>query len=195
MAFLADIATITDDLNRASIESHKSGRPRFDPDVRLLHRFYEPLVLLKILDPTRGAQIYSPALDAVSGDANHLWRKFLDQLSWICDFKHGGDTVSAVAAEASPSGPIFWLAANTNPAAKTLPHLVWILEQLENSYNASPQEMEELDERIIAQCIKFSKDKVKNYSRSLCMCVRKATEILAEKSNHSGLYRCFVDFL
>jgi hypothetical protein len=187
MAFSEDTASITSDLSRASIEPHRSGTPRLDPDVRLLHRFYEPLVLLKILDPTRGVQIYSPALDAVSGDSHNLWRKFLDQLSWICDSRHGGDTVSAVAAEASPSGPIFWLAANTNPAAKTLPHLAWILKQLENSHDASPQEMDELDKRIIARCIEFSKDKVKNYSRSLCMCIRKAAEILAEKSNHSGL--------
>jgi hypothetical protein len=95
--------------------------------------------------------------------------------------------VSAVAAEASPSGPIFWLAANTNPVAKTLPHLEWVLKQLENSHDALPQEMDELEKRILTRCIEFSKDKVKNYSRHLCLRVGEAAQLLAGKSNHSGL--------
>jgi len=35
--------------------------------------------------------------------------------------------VSAVAAQMTPSGPVFWLASNTNPALKARPHLEWVL--------------------------------------------------------------------
>lgn len=187
MAMTENTATITDASSEISIDSRGSGRPRFDPTVRLLHRFYEPLVLLSILDPTRGGPTYSPVLEEGLDGSHNWWRKFLDQLSWICDSRQGGSTVSAVAAEASPDGPIFWLAANTDPAKWTIPHLEWVLKQLENSHDASPQEMNELETRIITRCIEFSKDKVKNYSRILCNRVGDAAELLAGKSNNSGL--------
>lgn len=177
----------TENLNRLSIGSRKSGRPRMDRTERLLHRFYEPLVLLRTLDPTRGAQNANMVPDSRSDTSQDLRRKFLDQLSWTCDYKHGGDTVSAIAAEANPQGTIFWLASNTNPNQKVLPHLEWILKQLEDSPSMSEQETEELENKITTRCIEFSKDKVKNYRRKLCFLIRKCVEIPANQSDQQGL--------
>ena len=173
-------------LNRLSIGSPKVGKPRMDRTERLLQRFYEPLVLLRVLDPTRGVQNTNMVSDSRSDNSQDLRRKFLDQLSWTCDYKHGGDTVSAIAAEANPQGTIFWLAANTNPKQKALPHLNWILRQLEDSPSMSEQETEELENKITARCIEFSKDKVKNYRRKLCHFIRKCVEILANQSDQPG---------
>jgi hypothetical protein len=174
-------------LNRLSIGSPKSGKPRMDPTEKLLHRFYEPLVLLRVLDPTRGVQNTGMVPDSRSDTSQDLRRKFLDQLSWTCDHRHGGDTVSAIAAEANPQGTIFWLAANTNPRQKVLPHLEWILKQLEDSSSMSEHETEELENKITARCIEFSKDKVKNYCRRLCFSIQKCVEILANQSDQQGL--------
>jgi hypothetical protein len=157
-----------------------------DPTNRLLHRFYEPLVLLRLLDPTRGGQNTNLAPDSGSDTSQNLRRKFLDRLSWTCDYKHGGDTVSAIAVEANPRGTTFWLAANINPERKALPHLEWILKQLENSSSASEQETEKLGNKITARCIEFSKDKVKNYCRQLCFLIRKCVEILANQPDQQG---------
>jgi hypothetical protein len=172
-----------ENLSQLSNGNRKNGRPRMDPTERLLHRFYEPLVLLRVLDPTRGAQNTNMVPDSGSDTLQELRRKFLDQLSWTCDYKPGGDTVSAIAAEETPQGTIFWLAANTNPTQKALPHLEWILKQLENSSSASEQEREELEGKITARCIEFSKDKVKNYCRKLCILIR----ILADQPDQQGL--------
>ena len=187
MALSKTTSLSPENLNRLSTSSRRSGRPRLDPKERLLHRFYEPLVLLRVLDPTRGVQNTNMVSDSRSDNSQDLRRKFLDQLSWTCDYKHGGDTVSAIAAEANPQGTIFWLAANTNPKQKALPHLNWILRQLEDSPSMSEQETEELENKITARCIEFSKDKVKNYRRKLCSHIRKCVEILANQSDQQGL--------
>src|SRR5947207_9224995 len=114
MALLELSSLNTENLNRLSIGSRRSGRPRMDRTERLLHRFYEPLVLLRVLDPTRGVQNTNRGPDSTFDTLQDLRRKFLDQLSWTCDYKHGGDTVSAIAAEETPQGTRFWLAANSN---------------------------------------------------------------------------------
>jgi hypothetical protein len=184
---MAAASLSTANLNQLSTSSQKNGRPRMDRTEKLLHRFYEPLVLLRVLDPTRGAQNSSMVPDSRSDTSQDLRRKFLDQLSWTCDYKHGGDTVSAIAAEANPQGTIFWLAANTNPRQRVLPHLQWILRQLEDSSSVSEEETEELGNKITARCIEFSKDKVKNYRRQLCFHIRKCVEILANRPDQQGL--------
>ena len=184
---MAAASLSTANLNQLSTSSQKSGRPRMDSTERLLHRFYEPLVLLRVLDPTRGAQNTGMVPDSRSDTSQDLRRKFLDQLSWTCDYKHGGDTVSAIAAEANPQGTIFWLAANVNPRQRVLPHLKWILKQLEDSSSVSEEETEELGNKITARCIEFSKDKVKNYRQRLCFRVRGCVGILANQPDQQGL--------
>lgn len=54
------------------------GAPRFDPDMRLLHRFYEPLIFLNLFDPTRGRHDTHLLADAEAGGGYSLWCSFLD---------------------------------------------------------------------------------------------------------------------
>jgi hypothetical protein len=180
----SDTASLnTERSDRVSVASQRVGRPWRDPASRLLHRFYEPLVLLEVLDPTRGQNAQSFP-DSKSDTSQNLRRKLLDQLSWICDYKRGGESVSAIAAEATPGGTVFWLAANTHPKERVLSHLKWILEQLYQSFGASEQATEELENKITAKCIGFSKEKVRNYSRQLRICV----EILADQPDQQGIF-------
>jgi hypothetical protein len=117
-----------------------------------------------------------------------ILHKICDASFWINFLGHVTiKTVGAIAAEATPRGTTFWLAANINPRQKALPHLEWILKQLEDSSSASEQETEELENKITSRCIEFSKDKVKNYCRRLCSLIRKCVEILASQPNQQGL--------
>jgi hypothetical protein len=184
MAFSDTSSLFTDYSGSISTHGQRVGKPRLDRATRLLHRFYEPLVLLQVLDPTRGEQNAHLFQDSESDTSQDLRRKFLDRLSWMCDYKQGGETVSAIAAQANPEGTIFWLAANNDCTAKALPHLRWILERLEQSFNASDEALEDLENEITAKCIEFSRDKVKNYSRQLRNCV----EILAAQPDQQGMF-------
>ena len=74
------------------------------PNAKLMHRFYEPLQLLAMLNADRGSGEVDLPADPQSREFRMIWRRFLDDLSWLCDNKHGGETVSAVAAQSLPDG-------------------------------------------------------------------------------------------
>ena len=170
----------------------KVGKPRLDPNQRLLHRFYEPLILLSILEPTRGSSNSHGTPDSSSDGHQDFWHKFLDQLSYLCDYQQGGTTVSAIAAQDTPTGSTFWLAANAASLQKALPHLEWVLRALESLHDASPTELDEVEEQIFTRCIEFSADKVKNYSRRLCGEFGRATDLLGSPAAQSGLWRALL---
>jgi hypothetical protein len=99
-----------------------------------MKRFYEPLVLQHILDPTRGSHIrWEPlgSLDESEVDDCKLRRSFVDSLAYICDFQKGGATVTAIALETRPAGEVvFWVAANEDVKKKVVLSLKGILKNL-----------------------------------------------------------------
>jgi hypothetical protein len=116
--------------------------PRLSPDDRLNSRFYEPLVLLHILD-RNGEQHVSrcPSEDLVGPQPQlrELRRTFLGQLAYICDHIKGGDTVTAMGLEAKLSGATFWVASNTNPSEATISFLRGILDTLRSLASSRPK--------------------------------------------------------
>ena len=96
------------------------GSPRLDTLQRLLHRFYEPLVLLRISNVAQSAGEVELPADRRSRNFQLIWRGFLDNLSWLCDNKHGGETVSSVAAQDLPEGNKFWVVSKYD---RSLDHL------------------------------------------------------------------------
>jgi hypothetical protein len=141
---------------------------------KLLRRFYEPLVLLSVLDPTRGAQHPDLITDRGLDEKSKLWRKFVDQLAWLCDSEKGGDTVTAVAAQKTCERPIFWLASNSNSRKKAKDHLIWIFARLNCLYAAKPISIAQLEDEITTWCIDFSSSRIKIYSTWLLQAIRKA---------------------
>jgi hypothetical protein len=147
-------------------KSLRPGRPRFDQIDRRLHCFYEPLVLLRILEPTRGSRKHEMPLESTDGSFQTRFHRFVDDLSWLCDYRTGGRTVSSIAVEDTPQGPIYWLAANESPDKKVKDHLERILQQLE-SLASSPEEASVVELAITRQSVPFSREKVKHYVRQL----------------------------
>lgn len=155
-------------------KSPRPGLPRFDQVDRRLHCFYEPLVLLRIVEPTRGSRKHEMPLESTDGSFQIRCHRFLDDLSWLCDYRTGGRTVSSIAVEETPQGPIYWLAANESPRKKVRDHLKRILQQLESL--ASPAgEASAVELAICQQSIQFSRDKVRHYVRQLGKFVDLAT--------------------
>lgn len=135
--------------------------PRFDKNTRLLHRFYEPLVLLQILTPSTQVHGRPPS------EPRHGLCDFLDQLAWTCDFHTGGKTVTAIAIEENPQSLTYWLASPGSARADVEHHICAILNDLKLVYNVDRDQMSHVEEGIRSKCIAFSHRKIKNYRRLL----------------------------
>jgi OTT_1508-like deaminase len=161
-------------------KSLRPGLPRFDQIDRRLHCFYEPLVLLRILEPTRGSRKHEMPLESSDESFKIRCHRFLDNLSWLCDYRTGGRTVSSIALEETPQGPIYWLAANQSPNKKVRDHLERILQQLE-SLASSPEKASVVQLAIRRQSIQFSREKVKYY---VCQLGKAVEHAKSRMNNH-----------
>ncbi len=72
---------------------------------QLWRRFYEPLVMLKILGSTRGEHSAKPEQPSPV-------HRFLDNLAYLSDHVKGGSTTSAIGLENAPKRFNFWIASN-----------------------------------------------------------------------------------
>ena len=161
----------------------KVGAPRLDPVERLLHRFYEPLVLLRILNAARGAGEVELPVDPRTRSFQLIWRGFLDNLSWLCDNKHGGETVSSVAAQEIPEGNKFWLVSKYD---QSLDHLQWVLAELNALRDRPDSEKIDSEGRIAVESICFSKDKINTYARFLRINLGKARNALETEDGYGS---------
>lgn len=149
-------------------------------NAKLLNRFYEPLHLLCMLNADRGpGEVDLPSAPQSRG-FKMTWRRFLDDLSWLCDNRHGGETVSAVAAQDLPEGIKFWLVSKHEAS---LHHLEWVLTELKTAREQTDEGAIDVAARISVSSILFSKDKVKNYRKFLKSALTKAKEIRATPEN------------
>jgi hypothetical protein len=165
--------------------------PRLSAEDRLKYRFYEPLVLLHILDP-HGQQRISPcpSEDLVANrlELRELRRNFLQQLAYICDYKKGGDTVTAVALEARPSGITYWVAANTTPTRSTISFLRGILDTLKSLASSPPEHRNIIEDEIIRRCIKFNLKRLKAYRDFLQKSLQPCLESLRGSKTLEGVW-------
>jgi hypothetical protein len=145
-----------------------SSRTRDGKRRTLLHRFYEPLVLLYVLDRTQGDRISRQDPERLpSGEISlqELQRRLFDSLSYVCDFDKGGDTTTAIAAAPAPLK--YYVASNKNPAEKVVPFLHSLLQQLRELYDCNDQLPSESESNILRYCVDFSKKRVKEYWKLL----------------------------
>lgn len=125
---------------------------------KLLRRFYEPLVLLHVLDPSRGSRIPQ---SISNGDCkNKLRRSFIDSVAYICDYKKGGDTCTAAAMQEEPDRVTIWLAANTNIKEKTKCFLEGVLDCLVAITDSNRTEIED---SLAVRIIDFNEERLQAY--------------------------------
>jgi hypothetical protein len=135
------------------------GPPRLDPYKRLLCRFYEPLILLEALGKTRGNHIMAPRDADVLQSAR---RRFLRNLSFICDYEKGGRTCTAIGLEECKDCYNFWFASNAANTGRITDFLESALEALSKVPSLSSDQRQTLEAEFTRKCIDFASKRVKD---------------------------------
>jgi OTT_1508-like deaminase len=140
-----------------------------------------------------------------SGDfpTEELQRRFLDSLSYVCDYKKGGDTTTAIAAASAPL--TYYIASNKDSRHKVEPFLRDLLSRLGGLYNLDSQRLRDAESSILRDCVDFSEKRVNKYSdslqKSLTECLEASSEdlvIRGEESFHQAFRYAswkYTDFL
>ncbi|KAI1103870.1 hypothetical protein F4804DRAFT_352612 [Jackrogersella minutella] len=162
------------------MRSKKEKSPRSGKYLKLLCRFYEPLILLEALGPTRGTHT-SALLNAPNAQCER--RRLLDNLSYLCDYDKGGDTTSAIGLEENDRCFVFWVASNADTASnKIVGFLNSSLEEI-HSVNHEEDNIDDFENNFIRKCIKFAESRVKKEIRLLS----RAVEIGKKRFGNSKL--------
>ena len=136
---------------------------------KLWNRFYEPLVLLLAYGKSQGRHVKfnetSSEQDLVNTD-DVLYKNFLDELAYVCDWSPGGDTVAAVAIQDGPQ-LIYRVAANASQGSKVELFLSDILQLLAQVYEASEEQAVNLERQISDRVMLFTAPRLRRYTREL----------------------------
>jgi hypothetical protein len=173
-------------------KAQTSKGPRLSPEDRLKCRFYEPLVLLHVLDRNGQQRIsHCPSEDpaATQLQPRELRRTFLGQLAYVCDYVKGGDTVTAMALEAQPSGVTFWLASNIEPSAGTISFLRGILDTLQSlTFSGSEHSRTIAEDEIAQRCIDFNLKRIKAYQTLMQKPLQQCLASLRSSEESEGVW-------
>jgi len=106
----------------------------------------------------------------------------------MCDYKKGGDTVTAIGLQSTPQGYVFWVAANTCPKNKVVPFLRSLLVKLKH-ISTAPGELERKGEDIAKECIRFATPRIKKYGSILRLLLIKCFKNLPKRKADEGRSR------
>lgn len=160
----------------------KVGTPRVYPYLRLLARFYEPLVLLRLLGQTRGDHRVPPH----NGDGDqYCRRRLLGTLSYLCDIDKGGSTCTAIAIEETDHSYIFWFAVNSN-FETTRAVLDFTLGYLSDTV----RDLQPDDRVLLKQCVAYAAPRIRKEVKGLQSAVKGCIERL-QSGTHGTHYDRF----
>lgn len=143
---------------------------------KLYRRFFEPVALLCAIDPVRGErQPWSPFKEAIEDmNIKDLLHAFLCHISYICDRKRGGDTVTAAALGADGADPesahkrVLVFASNTRMQQRTLSVLESILEHMRSvKENFTEDENRVVENAILSEIVELANPRLRDYSRQV----------------------------
>jgi hypothetical protein len=146
--------------------------------LKVVHNFYEPLLLLNALGQVRGKRIKPELnLDSPTSDHQRARRSFADGIAYICAYDRGPDFVTAAALENSPQGVIVWLAFNANVECNVPKFLQGILNDLaaiaeQNTGTERLQKGSQIRESLLTRIITFNEARISAYHG----CVKSFTE-------------------
>ena len=147
-----------------------------------MRRFYEPLILQHVLGPTCGDRIQCEPLDTLDESELDNWnlrRSFLGRLAYICDFKKGGATVTAIALEQRPAGVVFWVVANENVKGNVVKVLEKILKGLAGLDGTTGDEQAAMVEDETFRCAaELGMPRLESYWHSMQVSLRECLKVL-----------------
>ena len=154
--------------------SNPASPHRIDPYLRLLHRFYEPLILLKQLAPYHRDYILVHPRD---GTPKAIRRNFIKSLAYICDSQKGGKTTTAIGLEQEMDSLCFWIAQNANVSQQTRSFLGETLEILkETTPLHANSSLCAAEGRLLNHCLDFAKQRIKKERELLLKALRSCAE-------------------
>lgn len=158
--------------------------PRFDPYQRLFYRLYEVILLLHNLNRTQGSHLvrHHDASDIVA-----TRRRFLSNLAFLCDYKKGGDSTTAIAIEDTAEHYKFWIAMNRKPSQDkdVVLHTRTVLSLLKRASKLPVEETGELEMAILRISIKLATERISKEAKLLSASVQRCIMLL-EETNHSA---------
>jgi hypothetical protein len=136
---------------------------------KLIKRFYEPLVLLRVLSQVQGNKIRNQAwatgaLEDTPGF--EMRRKVMHALCDMCDYLKGGDTVTAMAMEDLPNGPQYWITTNDRPQ-KIRDFLHEILRMLESRALSTSADCLTFKASLFEKFVNLQRTRLKFYQKQL----------------------------
>lgn len=102
-----------------------------------------------------------------------IWQRFLDDVCYLCDTKHGGKSVVSIAVSQWSDRQYFFISANGN-LRKAANQLHLVLGELYQIKHKSDVELERTKERLLDIGVRSSSMKVRNYMRELRSHIRSA---------------------
>lgn len=151
---------------------------RYDPYLRLLSRFYEPLVLLEALGRSRDSQ------DTYTQPANSLEQRrqrMLKNLCYLCDYNRGGATTTSMAISETAEGFTVWAAANTEDAQGSIVAFAQgLLDELRGYLRADDEALTlvVMEQDLLSACIGFAYHKLAKQVKMLRNEIRRCSRTL-----------------
>ena len=151
-----------------------------------MHRFYEPLVLLYVLDRTQGDRLTRTTADNSMEESpvQEVRRRFLDALSYICDFEKGGDTMTAIFVATEPL--TYYFAQNKTPDQDAVDFLRRILNRLALCYDQNDEQQDRAAKEVLEDAVAASQKRLSAYRRFLRVSLSKCGEVLHGQSQLDG---------
>ncbi|KAI0110661.1 hypothetical protein F4776DRAFT_362689 [Hypoxylon sp. NC0597] len=152
--------------------------PRKDKYLKLLCRFYEPLVLLAALGKTRGTHTSNPQDTSTTQSKR---RRLLRNLSYLCDYEKGGETTSSIGLEENEHYFIFWVASNaTRPRTghNIAEFLRRTFTRIRSIIILGETERGHAEQEFITKCIEFAEPRVKKEIKLLSKAIEKCEKHL-----------------
>lgn len=121
------------------------------------------VVTLSMLGTVRSAQHSQSRTRRVLSEIEGKWCCLLDVLSWLCDYKTGGKSVTSVAAQATSTGNVFWFASNKDTRVLVKRQICWILGELQSIATSDTVDSEDVQWRLFKRSVAFSHRRVESY--------------------------------
>jgi hypothetical protein len=140
--------------------------PRRSPGI--IADIHKILVLLEVLDPTRGERSKSGYIDVTQLDIPSIRRAFIDSVASLCASEKDPDYVTAAALRQTPQGKLICLAGNSNIKSGVVDFLKQILEILRDfakqvQSTAEDQARSLTTEKLLSMIIPYWKPKIHVY--------------------------------
>ena len=142
--------------------------------------FDESIVALSMLGTARSTPLPKRGSSSQRSREEEIWCRLVDELSWLCDYKCGGKTVTSIAVQKTVSGHVFWFASNRGSRAAIEDHLRWILSELESVATTCSTSIEKVRWRLFSKSLAFSRRRVEFYWKQLHAMVLALRESSAE---------------